>query len=303
MSEPYVVNVSSVQDFYQCRFRWVCKWVLNRVPRQEPAALSEGKILHLIFEDFLTGRAPTMHDAVGARIAQAKFEGAPEKAIEGLMDRAEALAQWTDHYDWDIPVLEVEEPFEIEHPLDPRFRVKGRPDRRAVRTGMQWHVQNRGLAAQMNFGTYMELATRHYHEHIYAVAGALKYPQYPVGGSFMNLIRKLKYRTNKGKKNEKVKTLDQMFFQHPLVIDLKSPLHHHVMLSLLDHMKEMQRVERRFKQQGIVPAANEKMNGGFNGSMIDPYFRVLTGKVDLADDTLFKDREDTYLIPEELVSE
>lgn len=294
MNEPYVVNVSSVQDFMQCRFRWVCRWVLNRVPRHEPAALSEGKILHLIFEDFLTGRAPTMFDAVGARIAQAKHEGAPEKAIEGLMDRADALAQWTDHYEWDIPILEIEEPFEIEHPLDPRFRIKGRPDRRAVREGLQWHVQNRGLAAQMNFGTYMELATRHYHEHVYAVAGAEKYPQFPVGGTFMNLVRKLKYRTNVGKKNEKVKTLAQMFYQHPLVIDLKSQLHEHVMLSLLEHMKAMRWTENEFKLHGTVPPANEKLNGGFNGSTIDPYFRVLTGKVDLADDTLFKDRDDMY---------
>lgn len=303
MNEPYVVNVSSVQDFYQCRFRWVCKWVLNRVPRKEAAALTEGKILHLIFEDYLTGRAPTMFDAVGARIAQAKHEGVDEKVIDGLEDRAEALVQWKDHFEWEVPVLEVEEPFEIAHPLDPRFRIKGRPDRRAVRAGLQWHVQNRGLAAQMNFGTYMELATRHYHEHVYAVAGAEKYPQYPVGGTFMNLVRKLKYRTYKGKKNEKVKTLEQMFFQHPMAIDLKSPLHNHVMLSLLEHMKAMRWTEREFKLYGVVPPPNEKMNGGFNGSSIDPYFRVMCGKADLADDSLFKDREDTYAPREEEPSE
>jgi hypothetical protein len=303
MNEPYVVNVSSVQDFMQCRFRWVCRWVLNRVPRKEAPALTEGKILHLIFEDYLTGRAPTMFDAVGARIAQAKHEGVNEKVIEGLVDRAEALVQWKDHFEWEIPVLEVEQPFEIAHPMDDRYRIKGRPDRRAVRDGLQWHVQNRGLAAQMNFGTYMELSTRHYHEHVYAVAGAEKYPQYPVGGTFMNLVRKLKYRTNVGKKNEQVKTLDQMFFQHPMSIDLQSPLHKNVMHHLLEHMKEMKRVETAFRLHGVVPPANEKLNGGFNGSTIDPYFRVMCGKADLDDDRLFKERQDTYATPEEEPSE
>jgi hypothetical protein len=294
MNEPYIANCSSVAAFEKCRFRWICAWVLNRVPRQEPAALSEGKILHLIFEDFLTGRAPTMFDAVGARIAQAKHEGAPEKAIEGLMDRADALAQWADQYEWEIPVLEVEEAFEIVHPMDPRFRLRGRPDRVGVMQGQLWHVQNRGLAAATNFGQYIELATRHRHEHTYAVALSQKYPQYPYGGTLFNLVRKLKYRTNVGKKNEAVKTLSQMFFQHPMVIDLKGDLHDHVMRSLLKHMEAMKQTEDDFRNWGIVPPANESMNGGFNGSTIDPYFRVLTGKVDLADDTLFKDRDDLY---------
>jgi hypothetical protein len=38
------------------------------------------------------------------------------------------------------------------------------------------------------------------------------------------------------------------------------------------------------------------MNGGFSGSSIDPYLRVLNGTVDLYDDTHFKEREDTYAV-------
>ena len=306
--EPYVANISSVQDFMQCRFRWVCKWVLNRVPRSEGAALTEGKILHQIFEDHLLGKA-TMAEATQRHIDSAIAQlavmplGAPGsvglgKSIEGLQDRAEALAQWTDRWTYEVTCLEVEEPFEIAHPMNPHFRIKGRPDRRAVMQGLQWHVQNRGLAAAMNFGVYMELATRHYHEHVYALAGIEKYPDIPMGGTLMNLMRKLKYRTNVGKKNEKVKTLDQMFYQHPLIIDLKGPLHKHVMHSLLVHMQEMESVESEYKEWGSMPAPNEKMNGGFNGSTIDPYFRVLCGTADLWDDTLFKDREDTYAVVE-----
>lgn len=304
----YLANISSVNDFMQCRFRWVCKWVLNRVPIADGAALTQGKLLHSIFEMHLKDNH-TMEQAIHHHLYEAKTQLAAmplgaagryqlEKAITGIEDLAEALVQWQDQYEWEVPILEVEEPFEIAHPLDPHFRIKGRPDRRAVRDGMQWHIQNRGLARGMNFGTYMELATRHYHEHIYAVAGAEKYPNIPVGGTFMNLVRKLKYRTNVGKKNEAVKTLPEMFFQHPMVIDLKSDLHRHVMLSLLGHLKEMERIEREYNEEGAMPAPNEKMNGGFNGSTIDPYFRVLTGKADLFDDTLFKVREDTYAIVE-----
>ncbi len=304
MSEPYVANISSVQDFMQCRFRWVCRWLHNRVPLNDAPALTQGKILHQIFEDHLTGKF-TMEQSSAHHIAiahEALCQMRPdepgrvslEKVVQALQDLSEPLALWEDKWEYEIPVLEVEEPFEIAHPMDPHFRIKGRPDRRAVMQGLQWHVQNRGLAPAMNFGTYMELATRHYHEHVYALAGAEKYPQYPVGGTLMNLVRKLKYRTNVGKKNEAVKTLDQMFFQHPLVIDLKSPLHDHVMLSLLGHMQEMERVAREFFTDGTLPSPNEKMNGGFNGSTIDPYFRVMCGTADLFDDRLFKERTDTY---------
>lgn len=305
----YTANGSSVADFEQCRFRWVIKWVMNRVPRNESPALTEGKLLHTIFEDHLKGVRP-MADAIKFRCAEAlntptdqAGRDTIQRAVDGIMDRAEALVLWRDQYEWEIPVLEVEEPFEIAHPMDPHFHLKGRPDRVGVMNGQLWHIQNRGLAAAMNFGVYMELATRHRHEHLYALAISQKYPQYPYGGTFMNLVRKLKYRTNVGKNNEAVKTLDQMFFQHPLVIDLKGELHEHVMLSLLGHLKEMERVEKEFREDGTMPSPNEKLNGGFNGSMIDPFFRLLTGKSDVADNRLWKDREDTYAITEEITSE
>ena len=286
----YTANVSSIQDFMQCRFRWLCKWVLNRVPRQESPALEQGKLLHLIFEDVLKG-THSMKDAIDFRCSALPAGSA---AVEGINDLKEALLLWKDHYQWDIPVLEVEEPFVIPHPMDQFYRIKGRPDRVGVMNGYLWHIQNRGLAASMNFGVYMELATRHYHEHVYAEALSKKYPQYTYGGTMFNLVRKLKYRTNAGKKNESVKSYDQMFFQHPMVIDMDSNLHKEVMHAMLEHMREMYRVEQEWSMDLTVPPPNEKMNGGFSGSSIDPYFRVLTGKVDIMDDTYFKDREDTY---------
>jgi hypothetical protein len=146
----------------------------------------------------------------------------------------------------------------------------------------------------MNFGVYMELAKRHYHEHLYAESYALKYPQYKVGGTLFNLVRKLKYRTNVGKKNEKVKTLEEMFYQHPMAIDLNSRLHKHVMHSMFEHVRNMQRVEAAYREDGTIPPPNEKMNGGYVGNSIDPYFRVLCGTASIHDNLIFKDREDTY---------
>lgn len=305
MAEPRYVNISEVQDFYQCRFRWLMKWVENRVPRAEGPALAEGKLLHLIFEDHLRGLL-TMKEATEYRcrewIRLAREAGDPisltvaQKAVAGIKERGEALEQWTDHWEWDIPCLEVEEPFEIEFDEMPGIIFRGRPDRWAVHQESLWHIQNRGLAASMNFGVYMELAKRHYHEHLYAEAGAAKYPQYNVGGTLFNLVRKLKYRTNVGKKNEAVKPLADMFFQHPMTINLKSSLHKHVMQSMFAHVREMLRVEREYREDGTIPPANEKMNGGFVGNSIDPYFRVLCGTASIHDPHLFKDREDTYAV-------
>ena len=297
------MNVSSVQDFYQCPFRWVMKWVENRVPKFEGPALAEGKLLHLIFEDHLKG-VLTMEEACEVRCREwlrlARETNEPglmtiaQKAVTGIKDRQEALAQWTDRYEWQIPALEVEEPFEIAFDEMPGVIFRGRPDRVGVMDNEVWHIQNRGLAGSMNFGVYMELATRHYHEHLYAEQNARKYPQYKVGGTLFNLVRKLKYRTNVGKKNEAVKTLDQMFFQHPMTINLKSRLHTHVMQSMFAHVERMQEVEARYRENGTIPPPNEKMNGGFVGNSIDPYFRILTGTASIYDNTLFKDREDTY---------
>ena len=170
---PYMVNVSSVQDFYQCRFRWVMKWVENRVPRNEGPALAEGKLLHLIFDDYHKG-VRTMQEAIDDRcrewISQAREAGTEhsmtvaQKAVTAMKDRAEALVQWKDKYEFEFPVLESEEPFEIEFEDCPGVIFRGRPDRAGVMGGQVWHVQNRGLAASMNFPVYLELAKRHYHE-------------------------------------------------------------------------------------------------------------------------------------------
>lgn len=305
--EQYFVNVSSMQSFTQCRFRWWCQWVMNRVPVTGAPALEAGKLLHRIFEGhFIKGESlldaadreceafrlliPTAHPAAQSNAM---------KALLTIIDLREALPLWKDAFEG-METLEVEEGFEYQDPVLPWLVWRGRPDR-VVKLGTRiWHVQNRGLAAQMNFGMYTRLAKRHYHEHLYGEhlekklctkKNKLKY-----GGTIFNLVRKLKFRTNVGRSNETTKTAEEMFWQGPVSYEMKSGLHQSVMMSMRQHAEEMREVERRWVEENRVPAANEKMNGGFSGNSEDPYFKLLIGEISLDDDTVFGPREDTYAI-------
>jgi hypothetical protein len=304
----YYVNVSSVQDFEQCRFRWLCKWVLNRVPRIEGPALAAGKLLHLGFERHAReDRSLQSAMFVECYTFQAlMYEGTTkdeqvvlQKALTTVLDLHDAWPLWEDKYPMDVAVLEAEEPFEIAFQECPGVVFRGRPDRVCIMNGLVWHVQNRGLAANMNFATYARLAKRHKHEHLYAEYLSMKYVKDgDYGGTLFNLVRKLKFRTNVGKKNEATKTAADMFWQHPMSISLKSEQHKGVMRDLFYHVGEMQRVEQEYRETGRIPAPNDKLNGGFNGSSEDVYFKLLIGEIELSDDRFFKNREDTYAVTE-----
>jgi hypothetical protein len=304
-SELYAVNVSSIQDYMQCRYRWVCKWVLNRVPRNEGPALTAGKLLHQIFEDHFRNGLPLDVSAnhwIGEYKQMLETLGEPErtgwkKALQQVIDLREAFPLWVDKYPIER-TFEVEEPFAIEIPQYPGVLWKGRPDRVILCEGHIWHYQNRGLAPSVNFGTYIQLAKRHYHEHLYPENFAQKYPGTPIGGTLFNLVRKLKFRTNVGKKKEKTKKAEEMFWQHPMSINLNGYLHRDVMDSMYQHVLDMIVTEDIYGITGKLPPPNEKLNGGFSGNSLDPYFRVLIGEIDLADDHWFKDREDTYVASE-----
>ena len=305
------VNVSSVNDFMVCRFRWWAKWVMNRVPVATSPALDAGRLLHRIFERHFRGEdivAVARAECAAFRVLIPSSHPASQpsayKAVEQIEDLIEALPLWADKFPVDT-VLEVEEPYEWEDPYLEGLIWLLRPDRMVVSSGRIWHTQNRGLASGMNFGMYLQLAKRHYHEHLYAEAEMHKYrslakkKKWKYGGTVFNLVRKLKFRTNVGKANEKVKTADEMFFQGAMAINLNSPLHKSVMLSLRQHVVEMQRTMKEWEQQKLIPAPNEKMNGGYGGNSEDPYFKVLIGEVKLSDPNVFKDREDTYAGVEE----
>jgi hypothetical protein len=297
----YRVNVSSVKQFYQCRFRWWCQFVMNRVPLVTPAALDGGKILHRAFERFEKGTA-SLADSLAAECAEFRAKIPNEhpsceftlvKAVTTFEDLIEAMHLWEDKF----PVQQVLEVEQAHQWLDPELEDVTwllRPDKVVVAAGRLWHMQRRGLASSKNFLTYVRLQQRSYHEHLYAEVLAQEYEEYRYGGTIFDLVRKLKFRTNVGKKNEQTKTADQMFYQQPLRISLKSGLHQSVMDSLRQHVVEMQRTIALWETAGLIPAPNEDQNGGYSGSVEDPYFKVLIGEAKLSDNTLFKDREDQY---------
>jgi len=299
----YRVNVSSVNDFASCRFRWWAKWIMNRVPVAESPALDAGRLLHRAFEDHFENGTPLglatttqckLYRGLIPKAHPAAQAGAL-KAVEVIEDLIEAMPLWQDQFKIDH-VLEVEEPFEYPDPEMKDVLWLGRPDRVVVSGRRIWHEQNRGLGSSVNFGTYLRLQSRSYHEHLYAEALNWKYGGTPrVGGTVFNLVRKLKFRTNAGKKNEAVKTAAEMFWQGAMAVRLDGGLHRSVMAALRGHVQQMQRVEAAWRIDGIIPPPNEKMNGGYGGNSEDPYFRVLIGEITLDDDAVFKKREDMYV--------
>jgi hypothetical protein len=277
---------------------------MNRVPRGGATALDAGKLLHVIFEDHFQNSVP-LHDAGKFHLSQYK-EQIPNltgldlktatEAAEIIDDMLDAFPLWEDKYAFD-EILEVEKPFSIVLPeFSKEIEWLGRPDVMGIYQNKLWHRQNRGLAQGMNFGTYLNLAKRHYHEHLYAeyAMQAYKKPRKKYGGTIFNLVRKLKYRTNVGKKNEKTKTAAEMFFTMPMSVNVDSSLHKSVMQAMVQHVEEMRWRISRWNAAQEIPAPNEKMNGGYGGNAEDPYFLVLIGAKKLSDDTLFMDREDLY---------
>jgi hypothetical protein len=283
---------------------------MNRVPVAQGPALDAGKLLHNIFEDHFLGRATLEASAtVRCKEFRAGIEGEHPsaqpsllKAVQTIEDLIEALPLWEDKYEI-TKSLEVEEPFEYTDPIEPWILWRGRPDRVVVIQNGIYHEQNRGLASSMNFGTYTRLQKRSYHEHLYGEYLMKKYcrpwkkeapPKLTYRGTLFNLIRKLKFRTYVGKKNETVKTAAEMFYQQPIPLDMTGGLHQAVMLAARQHVTNMRETDRQWHEQGIIPAPNEKMNGGFSGNSEDPYFKLLIGEITLDDDSVFKTREDMY---------
>jgi hypothetical protein len=312
MSESYAVNVSSVQDFVYCPFRWVCKWLENRVPRNEPRAFGFGKLYHKLFE-WHQGEGLSKEAALTAAreewIARARDEDpngtAWADAVEDLESMREPFLLWQDQYPFEVPVVEVEQPYLLPFPGDPSIVIKMRPDRVGVRVGKLWHVQHKALAASKGFQNFVLLAKRSYHEHIYAEGIAQKYPDIPYGGTHFDLYRKLKYRKKQtlkqiqsGTPGDVLNGVDKLFWQHPMPVDLDSPLHKHVLDCLREKIQQMRWTESMYRTYNVVPAPNEDRNGGYYGGTPDEYFRVLIGEIQLDDDRYFKERTDTYATPE-----
>lgn len=304
MTEAYVVNVSSIQDFMKCRWRWVAKWVENRVPKDEARPLRFGKLLHEVYEEhFLTHRpmsvviekqrakwVDTWEACTDPLVKQVAWD-----AIEDLDRYTEPLSMWQDRYPAEGEPLEVERAFLVKSPLDPTILFKGRPDRMQMLWGQLFHWQNRSLAAGVNFPIYVELAKRSMHEHMYAFYARQAYPKIPYGGTIYNLLRKLKYRgvpTKKDPQGKILHSMEEMCWQG--MVSISPEMNDHMMEIMSRTAAEMRFTEMLYREDGIWPLPNETIHGGAFGNSIDPYFRVLNGELSLTNDTVFKNREDPY---------
>src|SRR5258705_9817124 len=117
MDEPFKVNVSAINDFSYCEFRWWCKWVMNYVPLEDSEALQFGKLLHEGFEVQAKNNS-SMETAIAKSRKEWTDKGLDDnsafnyavrlKAIKQLDDLTEALVQWKDQYPVG-KVLEIEE--------------------------------------------------------------------------------------------------------------------------------------------------------------------------------------------------
>src|SRR6185503_13948660 len=106
---PYKVNISQINEYMKCPFRWWAKYVMDWVPLQEPAALNFGRFLHLIFESH--AKSSSMPDAIKywketwrreAMETTNTFESTVQlEALEQLADLEEALEQWQDQFEYD----------------------------------------------------------------------------------------------------------------------------------------------------------------------------------------------------------
>jgi hypothetical protein len=307
-NEPFTVNVSEIQDYMKCRWRWCAKWVVGRVPRDEARPLRFGKLLHQVFEHHFVTQQPMSvavemyekrwqqfaNEATDPRDTQVALD-----AIEDLGKYREPLSHWTDRYPTEGMPLEVEKAFIVKSPIDPTIFIKGRPDRMQMMWGQLFHWQNRGLAAGTNFPLYAEIAKRNMHEHVYAYAMKEKYPNIPYGGTVYNLLRKLKYRgvpTKKDPEGKILHTIDEMFWQG--LVTITPELNTEMMEIVTRYAQEMRFARMLYDQDRVWPLPNETIHGGIYGNSMDPYFRVLNGEVGLDSETLFKDREDTYVAQE-----
>ena len=163
-------------------------------------------------------------------------------ALEDLNAMAEPLMLWKDQYPFDVPVLEVEQPYVFPFPGDSSIYIRMRPDRIGLRNAYLWHVQHKALAAGKDFSSFILLAHRSYHEHIYAEGIVQKYglDSGPITwqgheikgyrGTHFDLYRKLKYRRKQtlkqlqaGEPGTILNPVQTLFWQQPMIVDLDSP--------------------------------------------------------------------------------
>lgn len=292
------VSVTEMKDFLRDRWRWYAAWVLNRVPRRHQTALDVGKAFHRAMELHLTlGMPPAGAHTVVLQEMQAALDNARrEGRYEDADDLLKALREFTQlasHMAAFRDAWKFERTLAIEKPLEgpslivrneKRWRIRGIPDRVVVMQGKTWHVQNRALDGKRNIILYNELLARDMHENLYAWLIQHAYPDWEHGGTLLNVVRKLKAERNPE---------SALWYQQPVGIDSFSVARAVQRARLIAmEMANSEELAEKFGHDALID--NPGLDGGWYGNSRDGYVDVLFGRATLQDDTLFRDREETY---------
>lgn len=300
MSEIRYVTVSEMQDFLADAWRWYAKWRLNRVPRRWSEALEFGTLVHDVFEFYFShADVPVTTEAAWEHVydsARATPYPDPDQAavmataLKKLIAFRPQIVAYKDAYPVEA-VLGVEEAFTLplwydEKTGGPRpWVLRGRPDRVVLSNGKVLHQQHKTVAGNRDISLYLAVLQRSMHEGLYGTYLARKYPEYPYGGSWINLIRKAVATDSRPVKG--------LGFQAIVKVDEADRKRAWDRARWI--VREMWRAEQVALEQGhdALPD-NPGLDDGYFHNSLDGYFDVLRGKASLDDPNLFMSREDTY---------
>jgi len=156
--------------------------LLRGVPSR-PLALDVGALAHLALEAKLRGRES--YAAVDDYLSTLPPEAAVEVG-EAWGTISPSVALWTPPEDWEILGTEVE----LEIPCG-RHTIVGRLDAPIRWNDLLWHLQHKTLAAGVPVATFCEQQRTDWHEIAYHAMLREAMPTEIVGGTVLNIIRKL----------------------------------------------------------------------------------------------------------------
>lgn len=280
------VNVSAVKAFQKNPRRWLYEYALERIPRSEKrVALDLGTITHLAFARHFQGdsieRALAVadvhyNDLRDATLRRAQFDQAEDLSSE-WKDLRELLAHWKSRYEFST--LQVEQTLELPIP-NSHHVLYGTPDRVVHYQGAYYHAQNRTLSGTTPIAPYLRAASLNLHELAYAwllrESGML-----PYGGTYFNIVRKLKLTGAKGKV---LHSPEECFVQEFIPLDDAT---------INAAIETIRLAADRMEAYAAMPprdVCTEACVLGRFGNSLCPYFGVCTGEESLEDDSLYMDR-------------
>lgn len=271
------MNVSEVQDFVTCPQTWANIWVFGRQPAgdgSEPLRIGTG--VHDNLEHLLKGErlVPT---------PMATLCPEDEGIVTESLDKA--LGLWVEKYVrtkpvWD-EVLAVEESYEVD--LSEDITLIGKPDTVVRWRNALWHVQHKTLAQSKPVATYIRTLQRSWHEGLYRLLIKKRFPDYPYGGTMVNLIRKM---------SRKQMDLNPGQALHLEFLPIGEDRSARALADFMFWAEQVVAWRRKLEEDPtqFVPQ-NRKSCGGIYGNSLCPFYKVCEGGASLTDDQFFVTRD------------